>query len=544
MGGLSMFDYVIVLLYLAAMLGMGLYFSLKQTSSEEYFLARRRLPPFMVGISLIATLLSTISYLALPGDMIQHGIAFATAWVAIPFWIGVVMLVWIPFFMRYRLTSIYEYVQMRFNYPLRLLAASLFVLMRFFWMGVVIYTACDAIAQMTMDVPQHFGWALTQPQWMQCLMLTLGILATGYTFLGGIRVVVWTDVIQFLVMLGGAVFAVVFVWISTSRGPLQWWADAAELQRTTPVLFSLDPTIKRTVLVIALNAFFWCTCTYCSDQVAAQRYFSTGKASKALKSFAFSATGEITLGIVLGLVGLALLSFFKGRLDPQAFAAIATADQAKQVFPNFILNHLPVGVAGLVIAALFAAAMSSVDSGVNSIAAVITHDVYRPLLARRHSAEGNEMWVARLATVTTGLIITAIAFFVALVVARDPDKQNIIDLSPRVFNVFLAPLASIFITGIFFRHVGVWAMGIAVALGCLLGETLSFWELLPWMADLTPRFAHASPSPLLILPVTTTFTLIAAWCLGWLFPRPTPSQIEGHTWRTRRFITERADART
>ena len=453
--GLSNIDYLVVFAYLGLMLAMGFYFSGRQTSSEEYFVGRRRLPSLVVGISIVATLLSTITYLAAPGDMIQHGLAFATSILALPLWLAVVLRYWVPFFMRYRLTSIYEYVALRFNSAARMLTAVLFICMRFGWMGMIIFTASQAIASMTAEVPRSMSGALdsytAEVAWLYALMLAMGAVATIYTFYGGIRVVIWTDVLQFVVMMGGALFAIGYVWFTRGTGPVQWWQHAMGIERAAPVLIGFGQsdggatglwsrltdgtnwfdflTAQRTVLFVIMNAFFWRICTHCSDQVCTQRYFTTGGTKGALRSNLISGLGDFALTGLLAVVGLALLSLYtdpgpprstetSSVVEPIAAETAAAAfpdgfnpqkaEHAKAAYPVFIVDFMPAGLAGLLMAALFAAAMSSFDSGVNSIAAVVTVDFYRPLRSGAADATA-EMRVARRTTLAAGATSTLVA---------------------------------------------------------------------------------------------------------------------------------------
>jgi SSS family solute:Na+ symporter len=554
MHGLSGIDYLALLVYLLAMLAMGIYFSLRQTSSDEYFLGQRSVPAVIVGISVVATLLSTITYLAAPGDMIQFGIYFMLGMLALPFWVFVVQRYWIPFFMRYRLTSVYEYAEMRFNYRVRALAASLFILMRFGWMGTIIYTAGRAVSTMTANMPrfleQGTGITITQQQWLYTVMLAMGVIATGYTFLGGIRVVIWTDVIQFVVMIGGAIFAVVYIAAIEGTGPITWWREASVHWNSTGGAGSQfetarwwDPMAQRTVLFFVINAFFWRVCTHCGDQVATQRYFTTDGTKSALRSNLVNAAGDITLQVILGLVGLALLSFFVSRgaggdlsLQTQQFGAAfdpANAAHAKDAYPVFIVNHLPPGLAGLLMAALFAAAMSSIDSGVNSTAAVVTTDFYRRL-SKEPPQQVQIMRVARATTLCTGGAITLVAFAISWYASLDPRNENIIDLSVKIFNLFLGPLGAIFIVGIFLPRVGSAAMLLATTLGIGLSITLGYWKELVEVLGLAPEYvATVGPSALTITPTGAVATIIMAVLFSFMFRPPSKESIHGHTWWTR-----------
>jgi solute:Na+ symporter, SSS family len=532
--GLGLVDGGVIAIYLLAMIVVGLYFSRGQTSNEEYLLGKRNMSPLLVGISLVATLVSTISYLATPGDMIQHGVAFATTVLAVPLWLTVILYVWVPFFMRYRFTSIYEYVELRFNRAARSLAAGLFILMRLGWMGLIIYTAGRAVAQMTANAPaalaDRFGAHISPEQWLYLIMIVMGLTTTAYTYLGGIRAVIWTDFAQFTVMTAGVLFTIGYIWSTTGAGPVRWWHDAAQHRHGMLTWFSSDLTVERTAFLVILDTFFWKICTHCSDQVATQRYFSTRGTKEALRSNVIAALADFLLIGLLGVLGLALVSFyssperasavFGGTFDP------LNADHAAQAFPRFVVDCLPIGMAGLVVAALLSAAMSSISSGINSVSAVVVTDFRRR--ANSTAAGGRETSRAREYSLITGGAITGIAFLIALVIAADPRNRNIIDLSQKVFNLFLGPLGGLFIAGVFFPFVGSAAAIVATIFGVALAIVVCF-------AKEMFRLPHGAPV-LLVTPTTTVATVLAAVLLGSIFPRPDRRRIDGHTWWTRHKI--------
>jgi SSS family solute:Na+ symporter len=393
--------------------------------------------------------------------------------------------------------------------------------MRFGWMGMVIYTASDAVATMTQNLPEGLlGRDLTpldMRNWLLVLIAALGVVATAYTFLGGIRAVVWTDVVQALVMGGGALFVVLYVWNSTGEGPLAWWQQASQQHRAAPILFSSDIRLERTVFLVLLNGFFWRICTHCSDQVATQRYFTVDGARSAVRSNVIGALGDIIIQLLLGMVGLGLVVFFAASIDP------ANPNDAKEAFPGFILNHMPHGLAGMLMASLFAAAMSSIDSGINSISAVVTVDFFG-FGGRRDPSGQDELRIARHTTIVSGIAVTLVAMFITLVIAADPQSRNIIDLSVKVFNVFLGPLGAIFIVGVLLPWVGTAAMNTAAALGILWAVFLAAFE---------PLTGASPPSALLVIPLSTCGTAVLAAVLGALFPSPKAERIAGHTWWTR-----------
>src|SRR5688500_4375552 len=178
------------------------------------------MPWIAVGLSIMATLMSTISYLGMPGEMIKNGVTLAFAYLAIPLNMLVIFWLWVPFFMRLRMTSAYEYLENRFDYRARLLGGLLFLCLRMGWMSMVMYTASMALEQVlgiNALLSEATAWELN---WMIALV---GIAATLYTCLGGIRAVIWTDVLQSLMLFGGAAITLLYVMWHTQSGPLDWW---------------------------------------------------------------------------------------------------------------------------------------------------------------------------------------------------------------------------------------------------------------------------------------------------------------------------------
>ena len=310
--GLQSIDFGAVVLYFIVMLIAGYYFSKRQKSTEEYFMAGRSMPWFVVGVSMFATLLSTVSYLSSPGEIIKNGLGIWGGQMHIPFTLALVTLVLIPFFMRKRFTSAYEYLEAQYGLGARLFASILFMLNRLFWMGMIVYTASFAMVRMT-GLP--FIW----------VVVGIGSIAIVYTTMGGMRAVIWTDVAQFAILFAGLAFTVGFVFFETGTGPATWFNDVMQAEREPQPFFAFDPYVRVSLLGMAIYAMFWWTCTAGSDQVAIQRYLTTGSVGGARRSFASNLGADMTIALSLGLTGMALYSFYLGQLP-------GTPDQA---FPHF-----------------------------------------------------------------------------------------------------------------------------------------------------------------------------------------------------------------
>ncbi len=517
-------DWGALLLYAAATAAIAWSCSRKQGTTEEFFLGGRRMPWFAVGLSIMATLMSTISYLAVPGEMIQHGIGMFAGQLAVPFAMVVVLCLWVPFFMRLRLTSVYEYLEQRFSPGARLLAATLFILLRLGWLGVIIYTCSMAVDKMVQIEPLAlpgiaWGGEPVKAPPLYLWIALIGIFTSAYTAVGGIRAVIWTDVMQSVIMFAGVIITISYVWFATGEGPVQWWSIAGEAHRqhTSPPLLTLDVTVRVTILTAMMHSFFWIVCTHGSDQMVVQRYFTTTSLGAALRSYAISAVSDLTVAALLAMSGLALFAFYHQHptfLSPE----IAPIQSADKWFPYFIAHQLPPGLGGLILAALFAAGMSSVSSGINSVSAVAVTDVVSRL-SRGADHEANGLSRARRLSLVIGVFATLLAAGFARLaekpsaaevhreeelvleqsakIAEEADSppvaahaQNIMELMAKGFNMFLGPLAGLFFIGMFLPRSTSRSAIPAVFCGLAVSIVWSYWQEL----GLNLLFAGAAPA--------------------------------------------------
>lgn len=535
---LQPFDYLVVFVYMICMLGMGWYLSRKQENIEDFFVAGRSMPWMATGLSLIATLMSTLTYLGAPGEMIKHGVAQFLGLLALPFVFLVVWNLWVPFFMRLRLTSAYEYLDLRFGPHARLLGVILYLYMRFLWMGAVIYSASLALALITQETAPGAIASLTgglvqfdESSWFYFVLISTGVISTIYTVLGGISAVIWTDVVQMIILFLGAVFTLIMVAFETQTGPLQWWAEVAGTTHSIPKFATWNLTERNTILWSLLGIFFWHVCTHASDQVALQRYFSNPDVKSARKTAMVGIAMDVTMQVLLGMVGAALLVYYLRRPGelPAGITSPANSQFADRIFPHFINHGLPVGISGFVISAIFAVAQSSIDSGINSTTTVIMIDLVRPS-RKRALTETQDLRLAQLLTFAIGAIVT----LMGLLLSFAPREYNLVDLQLKSFNCVLGPLGALFMTGMLLRHVGQTPVVIATVLGSVCGLLFGFMDVL-----FTPIAQALSgsetavvrcPSPFLICPLSWLVTFLLAALLGGFFPGPTLDQVKRFTW--------------
>ena len=525
-GGLTGLDFAVIAFYLIATMSMGLWIARGQHSTEDFFVGGRQLPAWAVGISILASLLSTITYLGMPGEMFRTGVGFLTRQLGVPLVLVVVWFLWIPFFMRLNLTSAYEYLERRFNYPVRVLGAILCLALLLGWMAVVVLTASRAMAEITyLDLGWFFGTNTDEHRDadLHAIILAIGLFSVIYTTLGGIRAVIWTDVIQFFILIGGALFTIGYVAFDTGTGLGAWMeAQSVYAHRESVEWFSLDIGNRSTVFFISVGMFFWFCCTHGANQVALQRYFTVESVRAARKSYLVSALSSFALSIILAGVGLSLLYFIQDHELPAAAGVESAVDSIRddaqdKIFPQFIRFYLPSGLRGLVVAALFAAAMSTIDSGANSISTIVTVDFFRHRRSGPPSAQA-ELRLARKLTASMGLIIVTLTILLYHV----SKGTDIITLCQKGFNCFLGPLGALFVLGMWSKRATAVSVIPAVIAGELFGVCASYSKELF-------DFAYSTH---LVVPGSWLVTLVAAYLLSLVLRTRASDDAQQWMWRS------------
>jgi len=434
MDGFGTLNYTVLGFYLAGMIGIGLFFARRQDNAEMFFLGGRKLPWLAVAMSMYASLTSAVTFLGLPGTAYSENIALIIVCIMSPIVAPFILLLFYPIYHRLQVTTSYEYIEKRFGPSARYGVAGLFVLARLGWLGTVVYAPSMAMSIVT-----------GIPLWT-CIC-TMGLLATAYTALGGLAAVVWTDVIQFIILIGGAVWVAVSLMNGVDGGLETIMTLAKETGRLHIADWRLD-LFAMSGPIVAVSFFFQLMQDYGTDQVTVQRLMATGSLRKTIKAVSFNAcTDFFVIGLLL-FIGLGLFAFFQTFELPDTI----TPDQ---VMPYYIIHYLPQGISGLLITAVFAAAMSSMDSGINSIATVILNDFAK--------AGKNKVRAARMLTVGLGIFATAIAFYVSTI-------GGIIKAFASFMSLFSAPVLALFLLGVLTRrgNFSGWLVGLAASVPATL----------------------------------------------------------------------------
>lgn len=469
-------DWTVIVAYLFAMVAVGWYFSRQVITTDDYLLGGRRMKPWAVGLSLFATLLSTISYLSWPGEIIMHGPMFLCGLLSYPFIAWAVGWWLIPYFMKLNVTSAYEILEIRLGLSVRLLGSIFFLSLRLLWMAVIIYATISKVL-----VPL-IGLDPSATPWMCAL---LGAITVIYTSLGGFRAVVFTDVIQTGILFCGAILAMVVITFEMG-GVTSWWPTEWAPNWQRPKL-GYDPSVRVTLVGVFIATFTWFVCTSGSDQMAIQRYLATRDVRAARRMFNISLLTGGTVQCFLAVLGLALLAYFRDHrymlIDGQRIAS-----HADQLFPQFIVFGLPVGLSGLVVAGLLAAAMSSLSSGLNSSCSVIAVD-FIDRFRKVSNGDLNHVRRARIISVLVGFVVVVLSTFVGAV------QGNMLEIAFKVVNLLVAPLFGLFFMAMFVR----WATPLGTILGAVIGLTvacgINYWKELTGTQGIS--FLWAMPLSLL-----------------------------------------------
>jgi solute:Na+ symporter, SSS family len=439
LGEFGVLNTVILIAYLAGMVGIGLALAGRQETTEDYFLAGRNMPWLAVGMSMFASLTSATTYMGVPGFAYGQNIAMifgvAMSLVAAP----ILARLFYPVYRKHRVTTSYEFILLRYGPHARRAVSALFVLSRLGWLGIVIYAPSKAISVAS-------GMPLT------LAIVGMGLLAVTYTVLGGLSAVIWTDVVQFVILFGGAVWLAGTLIFHVPGGIAQIVHVAARAGKFD--VFDWTNLSKLTILSASIGWFFVFLNEYGTDQVTVQRLLAVRTDRGVVKAIAFNAINDLVVNGVLIFIGVGMFAYFQvfpDRLDPTL--------ETDGILPFYIMHILPPGISGLMVTAIFAAAMSSVDSGINSVSTVIVNDWIKPL-RRRERVRGNDVPLARWLTVVLGALATLAAVSASQI-------GNIVEMWMNVMGLFAAPILSIFVLGMLTRRTQFsgWLIGACSAIG-------------------------------------------------------------------------------
>ncbi|WP_423603359.1 sodium:solute symporter [Sphingomonas sp. MS122] len=446
---LALLDWLIIGVYMFGMLGVGFYFyrGAKNGSSSEFFLGSRAIPAWAAGISMFAGSISSISYLAIPAKAYETNWQYIMSKISTIAGLIFVAILIVPLFRRLDLVSVFNYLETRFHPSIRLLSSALWMLMQIGGrMGIVLFLPAMAIG------------TITDTNIVACIII-VGIFTIVYTALGGMKAVVWTDVFQVMVLTGGACFAIGF--IVYQLGLMSVIETARTFEKTDMVNLSFDVT-QPTLWGFLILVLFDVVLTFPKDQVLMQRVLATPSEKEASRSVWVFAVVLLPSAFMFYIIGTVLFAYY--RENPAQLNPMLPIDA---VFPAFIGTELPVGVTGLIIAGLFAAAMGTLSGIINSVATLLSVDFYGKF---RNPTQAQTVRFAEWMSVVVGLIGIGIAIILSRM-----DIHSLLDLTIELFGLLGGSCAGAYTLGMFTRRANWQGVAIGIIAASLL--TLVVWIL-------------------------------------------------------------------
>jgi solute:Na+ symporter, SSS family len=458
-------DLVIIFGYLIGIVLFGTWFARKQKTTSDYFLGDRSVPWWAVAASIVATETSTITFVSVPGIAFARGGNFQFLQLVFGYLLGRIVIVslFIPSYFRGELMTVYQLLDRRFGGKIKALAASLFVVMRNIADGIRLLLTAIVLAA----VYTAFQPATNAETIIVVSIVLIGLAMIIFTYFGGMEAVIWVEVIQLGIYIVGAIAAATILVTSIDGGLSGTWALGEQFRKFDIFDFGIRWTSHSLALPFGLPAItfnlpldltktytFWAgliggcfltMSTHGTDQYLVQRYLCTDRPKRA--AAALLTSGAIVLGQFIGFlfIGVLLFAFYHPFTDPgytTASAASFPFTGGDRVFPDFITRYLPPGLSGLVVAAIFAAAMSS---SLNSIAATAMNDLYKPFRPRR--SDQHYLKVSHVLTLIWGLVQIAVAL-----VMRNKNRSAL-DLALSIASLINGPILGVFLVGVFLKRV-------------------------------------------------------------------------------------------
>ena len=437
-------NWTVLILYLVGMLGMGIYFMRKENGADDFFKGGGRIPWWAAGISIYATMLSAITYMTIPAK------SYTTNWTYYPM-LWMILLIsfpvikyYLPYFRKLNVTSAYEILEQRFNLFTRMLASTLFCIFMIVRMAIVLYLPSLALTAVTgIDI-------------YLCIIL-MGLVTIIYCTMGGVEAVIWGDVIQGLILVFGAIFAVIYLAVGTEGGVMGCINIALENDKLR--LFDWSNSWSQACWwVIIIGGLANNLISYTSDQTVIQRYLTTPDEKSAGRGILVNGIMSVFVSVAFYMIGTGLYTFYKTHpveLD-------VTMAQSDAIFPFFMMSQMPAGVAGALIAAIFAATMSTISSNINSVATAFSIDFWKRF---RPTTDSQLVVVARWASVVSGMVGLLLALFMATW-----NIQSFLDFFNEALGLLTSGLGGLFFMAVFMKRV----KGYAALIGFVVGEAVVF----------------------------------------------------------------------
>ncbi|MCA1638426.1 MAG: sodium:solute symporter, partial [Acidobacteria bacterium] len=462
--------------YLIGVTLFGIWFAPKQETTEDYFVGDRSVPWWAIAASIVATETSTITFISVPGIAFAKGGNFQFLQLVFGYMLGriVISLLFIPMYFRGELQTVYQLLGERFGSKVKMLASALFVVMRNIADGIRLLLTAIVLAAVYIAFQPDADVNLV----IIASIILLGAIMIIFTYYGGMEAVIWVEVVQLAIYICGAIAAAVVILNQVEGGMPSVLQIGQQFDKFDLFDFTLDFTKTYTFWAGLVGGCFLTMSTHGTDQYLVQRYLCTNKPSRA--SLALLSSGAVVLGQFIGFlfIGVLLFAFYA----PHTAAEYANAGVVNsgipatfpftggdKVFPDFITKHMPSGLSGLVVAAIFAAALSS---SLNSIAATFVNDLYKPFKAT--ADDKHFLRVSHWLTLVFGIVQIAVALTVM--------KQNrsALDQALSIASLFNGPVLGVFLVGAFIKRANQTSALVGMSVSILLMLYLKFFTPIAW----------------------------------------------------------------
>uniref|UniRef100_A0A8C9ZLN7 Sodium-dependent multivitamin transporter n=1 Tax=Sander lucioperca TaxID=283035 RepID=A0A8C9ZLN7_SANLU len=454
-------DYVIFAVLLAASMGIGLYHALsggRQRTTQEFLMADRSMRCLPVSLSLIASFQSAVAIIGVPAEIYTHGTQYWFIGCAYILGLLIPAHVFIPVLYRLRLSSTYQYLEMRFSKAVRICGTLTFIFQTVIYMGLCVYTPAFALNAVT-------GFEL----WGA--VLATGLVCTLYTTMGGLKAVIWTDVFQTVVMFAGQL-AVIVVGVQQTGGVSEVWRKVREGNRISALDLNPDPTERHTFWTLGVGGIFLMLSLYGVNQAQVQRYLSARTEKEAVRS-CYMVFPSLQLALALSCVmGLVMFARYCGEDHSDK---LGTSSKDGCLF-SMCLPGLP----GLFIACLFSAALSTISSAFNSLATVTMEDLIKPHFPTM--TEARATLLSKVLAMSYGLLCLAMAYLTHLM------GDSVLQVALKIFGMVGGPILGLFCLGMFFP----WANSTGALAGLGAGLALAFWV---GIGSIVTRSSSTRPLP-------------------------------------------------
>jgi SSS family solute:Na+ symporter len=447
---LHVLDYCIILVFLMGSLGFGFYFAKTQKTTQNYFLAKGKVPSWALGISLLATLISSVTFLAYPGTGYSSNWILLVQGLMVPIVLLIVIWFIVPLFRKVINLSTYEYFERRFGIFARYYSSIAFVLRQFSGMGTVFFLLAISLEKMTnIDT-------IT-------IILVVGSLIIIINLMGGIEAVIWLDVFQGFMLFASGIICISVLLFSVKGGPAEIWRVASENGRTGFGPYEWNLT-KLTFVVMAINGAFYAVQKYATDQTVVQRYLTAKTDKSAINASLLGILLTVPVWTLFMFIGTALYVFYKQNPIPSDLRADA-------IFPYFIMTQLPTGVVGLILSAMISAAVCSLSADLNSLAAVGVEDYYKKL--RPGKTDKQYLFASKAIVIMSGLISVGIAMLYL-----NAGDEGVLGIVFTLYAIFSGGIVGIFLLGLFSPRANNQGVNIAIVV-CVIFTAYAFMTSTP-----------------------------------------------------------------